>query len=181
DFYRTPQFEGLIEKIKAEGHYLGAHSDKHLLYCGWYKRDSTLISKDDFRNDVLNNYSEMEKYGINSEAAKYFIPPFEWYNNEISNWCEELGIKIVNFTQATISNADYTVPSMKNYKSSKQIYESIIDYEKRNNLNGFILLTHIGAHPERIDKFYNQLNSLVEYLLNEGYSFKQIDEAVKTE
>lgn len=181
DFYRTPQFEGLIEKIKAEGHYLGAHSDKHLLYCGWYKRDSTLISKDDFRNDVLNNYSEMEKYGINSEAAKYFIPPFEWYNNEISNWCEELGIKIVNFTQGTFSNADYTVPSMKNYKSSKQIYESIIDYEKRNNLNGFILLTHIGAHPERIDKFYNQLNSLVEYLLNEGYSFKQIDEAVKTE
>jgi len=39
DFYRNPAFQTLIKNLKAAGHYLGAHSDAHLLYCCWENRD----------------------------------------------------------------------------------------------------------------------------------------------
>ena len=44
DFLRTPAFAPLIRRIVAEGHYLGPHSDKHLLYCDWVEREKTLVN-----------------------------------------------------------------------------------------------------------------------------------------
>lgn len=32
-FYRNPAFKSLISELIRDGHYLGAHSDQHLLYC----------------------------------------------------------------------------------------------------------------------------------------------------
>jgi endoglucanase len=45
DFYRNPEFSEIIKDLKKSGHYLGAHSDKHLLYNSWEKRDSSIVSK----------------------------------------------------------------------------------------------------------------------------------------
>ncbi|MCK5702865.1 MAG: hypothetical protein KAI29_17000, partial [Cyclobacteriaceae bacterium] len=36
------------------------------LYCDWEKRDSLLVSKDEFLLDLENNYKEMKKYGISN-------------------------------------------------------------------------------------------------------------------
>ncbi|MEZ4764225.1 MAG: hypothetical protein R3C26_13910 [Calditrichia bacterium] len=35
DFYRNRANKKLIEHLRKDGHYLGAHSDKHLLYATW--------------------------------------------------------------------------------------------------------------------------------------------------
>ncbi len=173
DFYRHKENYDLINQLKYDGHYLGAHSDKHLLYCSWNNRDSLLISKRDFINDLKHNYHEMKRFGITKEDAKYFLPPYEWYNEEISNWTKELGLSLVNFTSGTFSNADYTTPTMKNYLSSREIYARILNYEESNSngLNGFFLLLHVGTHPDRTDKFYNELESLITNLKNKGYKF----------
>ena len=45
DFYRNHDFESLIKSLKTQGHYLGAHSDKHLLYCPWDDRSQPLIDR----------------------------------------------------------------------------------------------------------------------------------------
>lgn len=173
DFYRT--FPDLVKDLKADGHYLGAHSDKHLLYCDWKKRDSLLVSKIDFRHDLKQNFIEMSKLGISKEQAKYFLPPFEWYNSEIVGWSQEAGLELVNYTSGTRSNADYTTPKDKNYMASKTIYRSIMDYEIRNTkgLNGFILLMHIGSDPLRTDKMYVRLERLIQELKEKGYSFER--------
>lgn len=116
----------------------------------------------------------MEKFGVKKEDAKYFLPPFEWYNEEISRWAKELGLELVNFTPGTRSNADYTSPLVdKNYVSSDDIYKSIMNFEKsdKNGLNGFILLTHIAATEGRKDLFYNRLDSLITELEGKGYIF----------
>jgi peptidoglycan/xylan/chitin deacetylase (PgdA/CDA1 family) len=181
DFYRQPEFSPIIKSLKNDGHYLGAHSDKHLLYCAWEKRDSTLVTKDEFINDVLNNYAEMENFGITKENAPYYLPPYEWYNSEISGWTEELGLKLVNFTPGTSSNQDWTIPSLgEKYLSSDTIYNRIMAYEKKDpvGLNGFILLIHFGTHPERTDKFYFRLDELVTSLKQKGYSFKLLNESL---
>jgi peptidoglycan/xylan/chitin deacetylase (PgdA/CDA1 family) len=181
DFYRTPEFQGLIRGLAADGHYLGPHSDKHLLYCDWNDRAKTLVTRDEFRKDLLANYREMGKFGIRKDRAPYFIPPYEWYNAEIAGWAREMGLVLFNFTPGTSSNADYTTPSMKEYLSSEAIYGRILAYEKNDpkGLSGFILLIHIGTDPERTDKLYLRLEDLITELEGRGYSFARIDELLR--
>jgi peptidoglycan/xylan/chitin deacetylase (PgdA/CDA1 family) len=177
DFYRRPEFAPLIRSLIQDGHYLGPHSDKHLLYCSWEKRDELLVSKEEFTADILNNYHAMAVFGISKGAAPYFIPPYEWYNEAVVAWAKELRLTLFNFTPGTSSNADYTTPDMPNYKSSAVIYQSILDHERKDprGLNGFILLVHIGTHPDRKDKFYARLDELISELQRQGYIFVRID------
>jgi len=181
DFYRTPAFEGTIRGLAADGHYLGAHSDKHLLYCPWDDREKTLVGREEFRADLEANFREMERFGIRREAARLFIPPYEWYNRTIAAWAREMDLVLFNFTPGTSSNADYTTPSMPEYLSSGTIYDRILDYEKKDpqGLDGFILLIHIGTDPERTDKFYFKLGDLIEALKGKGYDLVRLDELLR--
>ncbi len=178
DFYRTPEFEPVIRGLVADGHYLGPHSDRHLLYCPWDDREKTLVSRAEFRADIEANFREMARFGIAREKGHLFIPPYEWYNRDITAWSREIGLVLFNFTPGTSSNADYTTPSMPEYLSSQTIYDRILDYEKKDpaGLNGFILLIHIGTDPERTDKFYMRLGDLIGDLKAKGYAFVRIDE-----
>ena len=178
-FYKNRSFSSLIKSLKADGNYLGAHSDQHLLYNDWTRRDSLLVSQSEFSADLIANYKAMEKFGIRKKDASYFLPPYEWYNQSIANWTTEMGLNLINFTPGTRSNADYTFPEMgKSYRSSEEIYQSIIDYSTRNaeGLNGFILLLHIGTDPKRTDKFYKRLPELMQYLKKEGYQLVKVNE-----
>ena len=177
DFYNNPSFKKIIARLKSDGHYLGAHSNKHLLYADWNKRDSLLVTKQEFINDLEQNYVAMKKNGV--IKADYFLPAYEWYNDSIAAWTKEMNLQLINFTPGTKSNADYTTPDMKNYRSSDEIYNSIMEYETKNGLNGFILLLHAGTDPKRTDKFYYKLDTLVQALKQKGYSFKRVDELLR--
>ena len=182
DFYRSPENKKLIKKLRKKGHYLGPHSDKHLLYASWTNRDSLLVSKEEFTSDLKNNYQVMEAFGINKKEAIFFMPPYEWYNQQISDWTDELGLILINYTPGTRSSADYTTPDMGNrYIGSQEIYERILSFESTTSsgLNGFILLIHIGTAPERTDKFYYRLEDLITELENRDYQFKQLTEYYK--
>lgn len=177
-FYRNPQFESAIRRLKRDGHYLGAHSDAHVLYCDWSDRDKLLISRKEFEQDLNRNYASMRVFGISKTDARYFLPPFEWYNQNISDWTVALNLQLINFTSGTRSNADYTTPEMKTYVNSKAILESIKQYEAKDpvGLNGFILLLHVGVAPARTDKFYEYLKELIEWLKSKNYELVRIDE-----
>jgi len=175
-FYNNPSFAELIRQLMRDGHYLGAHSNAHLLYADWEKRDSTLVTEKQFKGDLAENYHVMKSFGIRKKDAKYFLPPYEWYNGDIARWTKEMGLTLINFSSGTRSNADYTTPDMGNrYIASEDIYQSILNYENGKGMNGFILLVHIGTDPRRTDKFYNHLEKLIDDLNNRGYTFLRID------
>jgi endoglucanase len=178
NFYAKKQFSSLIKKIKAGGHYLGAHSDKHLLYCDWTNRDSLLVTRAQFREDLFNNYKKMSAFGITTNDARYFLPPYEWYNDTVSEWTREAGLQLINFSAGMRTHADYTTPAMRNYRSSEDIFSSVTEFEKRaaSGLNGFIMLLHIGTDPARTDKFYNRLDGLIQFIKEKGYKAVRIDE-----
>ena len=178
DFYRNKIFNSLIQQLNKDGHYLGAHSNKHLLYCDWGQRDSLLVNQNEFSFDLGDNYTEMTWHGIAGKKAYYFLPPYEWYNDSIAAWTKELKLQLISFTPGTRSNADYTIPTDKNYRSSGEIYNSIISYEqsKQTGLNGFILLLHTGTGPKRTDKFYRRLPELIKTLKTKGYHFQTVDQ-----
>ncbi len=179
NFYRNKEFQPIIAKLQKNGNYLGSHSDKHLLYCDWQKRDSLLVTKKEFQTDLANSFKELKKLNINKSQAGYFLPPYEWYNDSIAKWSREFGLKLVNYSSGTRSTADYTFPEMgERYMDSEAIYKSIFDFEKQSQtgLNGFTLLIHIGTDPRRKDKFYNYLPKLIADLKKKGYQFVRIDE-----
>nr|WP_299824381.1 polysaccharide deacetylase family protein [uncultured Pontibacter sp.] len=181
NFYGNAGFATLIEGLNKDGHYLGAHSDKHLLYCDWTKRDSLLVTQKQFSKDLRDNYRKMAKYGVSKQDAPYFLPPYEWYNQSISNWTKEEGLQLVNFTYGTRSAADYTYPEMGNrYVSSETILQSIFALEAKDpsGLNGFMLLLHIGTDPRRTDKFYYRLEELLVQLKQKGYEFVRLEEVL---
>jgi peptidoglycan/xylan/chitin deacetylase (PgdA/CDA1 family) len=182
NFYSNPSFEELVRSLHEDGHYLGAHSDKHLLYADWEERDSMLVTRREFKKDLRKNYRRMAKYGIKTDQATLFLPPYEWYNKAIAAWTRELGLYLVNYTPGTLSTADYTYPEMGvRYRSTGSIYESIMKYESTDKagLNGFILLIHIGTDPRRSDKFYSRLEELLTELHHMGYRFVRIDELLE--
>jgi hypothetical protein len=57
----------------------------------------------------------------------------------------------------------------------------IKEYEAKDpaGLNGFILLTHIGAGPKRTDKFYDHLDELIVWLRSKNYQMVRIDDLMK--
>ena len=183
DFYYDNKKEKLINQLAKAGHFLGNHSQDHLLYCDWNKRDSLLVDKQQFLNDLLglserlvHISDELNDPPSLSKSSYYFLPPYEWYNDSIATWCKEYGKQLINYTPGTLSHADYTTIKDKNYRSSETIYQSIINYEQKNaaGLNGFILLMHIGAGPDRTDKFYSRLPGLIKYLKAKGYQFQTV-------
>lgn len=174
NFLRLKSRKPIIERIIQKDHYVGAHSDKHLLYCDWTKRDSTLISHKEFEYDLKNNFYELKKNGIRFDEARFFMPPYEWYNQEISDWSKRIGIELINFTPGIGTNSDYTTPEMKNYKSSDEIFKNLKHFETENGLNGAIILIHPGTEPHRSDKFYYKLEELIEFLMDKGYQFRSV-------
>lgn len=176
-FYRNPSFKSIIKQLQKNGHYLGAHSDEHLLYNDWTVRDSLLVTKEQFWTDLHNNYRELNKWGIGKKEAPYYLPPYEWYNDTIAAWTREAGLQLINYTPGTLSHADYTTPDARNYRSSETIYNSINAFEKesKHQLDGAILLLHIGTDKKRTDKFYRLLPQLLTYLKWNGYELLRID------
>ncbi len=177
-FYRTRTNRQIIDRLKKDGHYLGPHSDAHLLYADWTDRSKTLVTRDQFERDLNDNFAAMRPFGIDRKQVPFFMPPFEWYNREIADWSSALGYQIINFTPGTRSNADYTTDDDKNYISSDAILSKIKEYEFKdpNGLNGFILLTHIGSGPKRTDKFHSRVDELIEWLKMKGYEPERVDE-----
>jgi peptidoglycan/xylan/chitin deacetylase (PgdA/CDA1 family) len=176
DFYRNPRFASLIRKLHGAGHYLGAHGDKHRLYNDWTNRDSLLVSRAVFESEIRDNEKAMQALGIDIGKAVYFLPSYEWYNDSIVCWTNELGRHLVNLTPGTLSHADYTGIADKNYRSSPVIMESIKSKEARDGLNGFILLLHIGAGPGRPDPFWRNFDELVKWLQSRGYQLVTLPE-----
>lgn len=173
------RFPDVVSRLLNAGHYVGSHSYGHLLYAPWEKRDSLLVTRQQFDEDMLRSYAVMQKAGISPADAPLFIPPYEYYNAHISAWARQLGIQLINFTPGTLSNADYTTPDMgKSYRSSADIYARILKVEREEGLNGFLLLFHLGTDARRTDKYYDHyLDKTIRTLLKKGYRFTTVREA----
>jgi peptidoglycan/xylan/chitin deacetylase (PgdA/CDA1 family) len=181
DLLANREFEPLIWRIVAEGHYLGPHSNAHLLYCDWSPRKTRLVSRETFEADLRANLAKIARF--TRERPAYFLPPYEHYDAEIARWTAALGMRLVNFTPGTRSNADYTEDSARNFVSSQNIYESIVRREQAdpNGLSGYLLLLHIGAGPKRTDKFAARFGELLDYLTGKGYHFVRVGELLEPE
>jgi peptidoglycan/xylan/chitin deacetylase (PgdA/CDA1 family) len=176
-FMTNQAHSNLVQRIVHEAHYLGPHSDQHLLYCSWEPSRRTLVSREQFRSDLESNLQKIEGLGVKRSDVRYLLPPFEHYNEQIAEWTIEMKLRLINYSPGTRSNADYTGEADRNYVSSNEIWESIVLKEQKDvkGLNGFLLLLHLGAGPRRSDKFHARFGELLDYLAAKGYEFVRVD------
>ena len=182
DFLANTNFQPIVERVIKDQHYLGPHSDRHLLYCPWEGPKRTLISRKEFRDDMESNLKRIASFRVPRKSVRYFLPPFEHYNQEIVDWSGEMNLRLVNYTPGSRSNADYTGEAEKNFVSSARIFDSIVEKERTDprGLNGFILLLHIGAGPGRQDKFASRFEDLLNFLQERGYALVRIDSLLES-
>lgn len=176
-FLDNPAFEGLVRRAAREGHYVGPHSDAHLLYCPWTGPKATLVSRGAFDSDLDANVAKLERLGMPRDAVTHFVPPYEWANEEIAAWSRARGMLLVNPTPGTRAPADYTEDQDPRFVPSQQILDSVLARERADphGLNGFVLLMHVGAGPRRTDKLHRRLGELVDALSARGYAFVRLD------
>lgn len=171
---RMEEHHDKIRRIITDGHYVGGHSDRHILYADWDKQRTNLVSDDSLKRDISANYEELQRFGITKYEAPYFLPPYEWYNVQNVNAIKDMGIVPVNFTPGTVTFDDYTTPGMTNYRSSQELIEMLMKYEEKNTLNGGIILIHPGTSPLRTDKLYHRLDNIIDTLELKGYHFDRL-------
>jgi peptidoglycan/xylan/chitin deacetylase (PgdA/CDA1 family) len=183
DFIRKPELVPHLKRMVEGAHYLGPHSDAHPLYAPWNDREKTLVTEEFFKADLQKNIDDLRALGALRDHSRpvYFIPPYEWYNDDQTRWSREMGVLLFNFTPGSGSNRDWAPEGHKSFAPSQQILDDILAYERKDphGLNGFILLLHLGS--ERKDKMHVLLEPLVEELQKRGYQFVRIDELLKVE
>jgi peptidoglycan/xylan/chitin deacetylase (PgdA/CDA1 family) len=180
-FLRNEALKPLVERMVAEGHYVGPHSDRHLLYAPWDDRSKSQVDKDAFTRDLNSNLADLRQLGaVPAGATTFFIPPFEWYNRDQVEWSRELDVQVVNLTPGPRSNRDYAPESDPAFVPAEQIYADIFKFAEENSggLNGVLLLMHVGSG--RKDPFHPLMGRLCDELLRRGQQPVRVDQLCAT-
>jgi peptidoglycan/xylan/chitin deacetylase (PgdA/CDA1 family) len=179
NYLRNPDNRSLLRRAIREGHYVGPHSDQHLLYCPWDDRNHSLVTEEQFKDDLQKNIEDLRRLGAPLGSPVLFIPPYEWFNADQVRWARAMNVQLFNFSPGSGSNRDYMPESDPHFVPSQKILDDILAYEKRDprGLNGYILLLHLGA--DRRDKFHLLIDRLITELQSRGYQFVRIDEMLK--
>lgn len=160
-----------VAQILKDGHYVGPHSNCHLLYADWTPERKSLVTPEQINEDLDGNFAEFRRAGIDVGAIRAMIPPYEHYNAESNGVLYQRGLQPVNLTPGTMTNADYTIPEMKSYRTADEILRHFWKFEAENGLNGALVLLHPGTQPSRKDKLYDRLGEMIEKLQAKGYTF----------
>jgi peptidoglycan/xylan/chitin deacetylase (PgdA/CDA1 family) len=184
DYLRKAEHQDFLKRIVDERHYLGPHSDSHSLYCPWEDRGKTLVTEQFFKDDLRKNINDLrDRYdALGGAGPVYFIPPYEWFNDDQVRWSREMGVLLFNFTPGSGSNRDWAPEGHKSFVPSRQIIDGILKYEATKDphgLNGFLLLLHVGS--QRRDKPFGLMGDLFDELKRRGYGFVRVDELLKLE
>jgi len=177
-FFQIEAHHPLIRRIVDEGHYLGPHSDEHLLLASW-EDEKTLVTKEQFTADLEKNIERCVEYGFKREDIRYWIPPYEHCNEEICGWSDELGMTMINFTRGTLSHTDYAPEGDRSFRPTEVVLQSIREYPEKDEdgYNGFLLLMHVGA-GKRVDKLHPHFAEIVDFLIAQGQQIVRVDELV---
>jgi peptidoglycan/xylan/chitin deacetylase (PgdA/CDA1 family)/predicted NAD-dependent protein-ADP-ribosyltransferase YbiA (DUF1768 family) len=177
NFLRNVEFKPHIQRMIADGHYVGPHSDGHLLYAPWDDRPKSLVAEDVFTADLKKNLADLRDLGAApAGTTAFFIPPYEWYNADQVAWSRKLGVAVVNFTPGPRSNRDYAREGAAAFAPSQHIYDGIFRFADGNphGLNGVLLLLHLGSGRE--DPFHPFVGRLCDELTRRGYQLVRVDQ-----
>ncbi len=175
NFLRDPANAAVIRRVVDGGHYVGPHSDRHILLADWDRARTTLVDADSMMADLYANYGELARFGVMLEESRHVLPPFEWCNATHSAAMRSAGFIPVNLTPGIETYRDYTTPDMAEYRSSDSMLRQLWEYEEEHGLNGSLIIVHLGTQEARTDKLYSHLPEILDSLAARGYAIERVD------
>lgn len=160
----------IVRRAISEGHYVGPHSDRHILLADWDEGRTTLVTPDSAVADMRANFALLAEYGVDTTASRILVPPYEWYNPSHIKAYRRAGYEPVSPTPGILTYRDYTTPDMPDYYDSDSIWRATMRYEATKGMDGAIIILHLGTQDIRTDKFYHRLPALIDTLAARGYS-----------
>jgi hypothetical protein len=110
---RNPQWQDLVQEVISQGHYVGPHGDRHLLYAPWEGDvEKSLVSPDSLRSDISDNMAELARAGVDLSQVRWFMPSYEHFNTETVRVTASMGMELIHLTPGILTRADYTTPDM---------------------------------------------------------------------
>lgn len=172
--FRVDRYQKTLRDIIDQGHYLSAHSDRHLLLCSYGDRSENYVTADSLARDIAHMEAELNKLGLTKAQYQWMIPPYEHYNQFSADQLRALGYQLANPTPGLVTGMDWMGPEHPSYHSAERLLENIWNFEKEHTLNGAILLVHAMDYPDRTDedRLYTHLDEIIERLKSLGYDFK---------
>lgn len=171
NFLRMPQNNPVLRRIIDEGHYVGPHSDGHILLADWKRNRPSLVDADSLKRDMHRNLAMLAAHGVDTSAVHTVMPPYEWCNASHVQAYADLGLLTVNPTPEIETYRDYTTPDMSEYRTAESLQKQLFDVDDSRGLNGAIIIIHLGTQNARPDKLYNRLPAILDTLSSRGYSF----------
>ena len=169
NFLRNSAWRPTIERVIADGHYVGGHSDGHILLADWDAAKTILVDADSCVKDAKANLRELAKFGITPRMARYLLPPYEWTTPMHTAAYNSIGLTVINNSPGLIIFTDFTTPDMKAYRTSQEIIDQFMERLDTHGLNGAFIIMHLGTEDARTDKLYRHLGMLIDTLNARGY------------
>lgn len=171
--FRVKKYKKPLKRIIKEGHYLSAHSDKHLLLCPEDDPSVSLVTADSLARDIEAMEAELKALGLKKNEWSWMIPPYEVYNHFSASVLRGLGYKLLNPTPGILTGNDWAPEGDAAFVSGETIMESIWKFEEEHTFNGVILLVHAMRYPDRKDedRIYTRLGEIIDTLAAKGYEF----------
>jgi peptidoglycan/xylan/chitin deacetylase (PgdA/CDA1 family) len=144
------QYPDIAKRVAAEGHTIGNHSYTHT---NLFFKDKAFIRKEIIRTeDILES-----KLG---KRARYFRPPYGYFNVTILNVLEEIGSTCVLWSKDS-----------KDYRPKRQF--DIVRCMDQHTSNGSIFLFH--DNKDTAQKLQTYLPFLLDILLGKEFVFKPLE------
>lgn len=176
NFLRRPENAAVVRRAVTEGHYVGPHSDGHILLADWDRDRTPLVTPDSLLRDLARNYLELRRFGVNPDSARYVLPPYEWAAPIHAQTYRSAGYIPLGLTPGIETYADYTTPDMSYYRSADQLWHQFTGYVNTNSIHGAVFIIHLGTDPSRTDKFWRKLPEILHFLKQKGYQVQKLNQ-----
>lgn len=170
NYLRDSAHVPVINRIIKEGHYVGPHSDGHILLADWDRGRTPLVTPDSLIADLKANLRELARFGVTVDSIPFALPPFEWCNRSQAHVYRSVGIAPINPSPEIETYRDYTTPDMPYYWTAERMLTQLFDCEREHGLRGAIIIIHLGTQDARPDKLYNHLPAIFDTLTARGYT-----------
>ena len=174
NYLRLPEWSDITRRIIDGGHYVGSHSDRHLLLADWDAARTELVTPDSMLADLAHGYAELARWGVDTAAAVWTLPPYEWCSEAQAAVYRTAGITPVQPTPGIQTFRDYTVPGTPEYRTSAYMLGQLYEFEKERGLGGANILIHLGTWDSRTDKLYRHLPAIIDTLKARGYRIETL-------
>lgn len=174
NFLRDSLNAQVIKRIIDEGHYLSGHGDRHILLADWDENRTTLATPDSTIADMQQNFKLLKDFGVDTMTTRYVVPPYEWFNHSHTDAYRRAGYLPVTPAPGVLTYRDYTTPEMDDYFSTDTIWANFIYKLENEDLNGRMIILHLGTQDARTDKFYYRLGEMIDSLQSKGYEIVKL-------